>query len=905
VRVQYSEIILGFIDAKQPLKKNGNESMNNEHKKFNLINKTNFNNDFASNILLDTNFSSNVSLDLPTPFSEPPIKQIGCNNEHFKPDIKLKIVDDSLQSHGQPLDKSTKQSMESFFGFDFSKVRIHSDESSATLAKKVSANAFTIKNHIFFDSGRYNPSQYDGKKLVAHELTHVIQQERGRNSDPTPVPGSLLEHESESAESLVTAQKPIKVSGASAQALARQPVASKPAEIQKTYQYINPDGQTITLNEEQYNREVQRVKHNLEADLKTIEDHAKGGLQDQQSMLAEYQGGVESPYDIVKKPKALIGIFADIKAGVVPPNLNIWTWPKNYAKAGHEELKRGNIKQAAIYLRQADASLRDATSIWNQYRLATIGGAERVVSNLETVRDTSFAIAVASAVVIAAPVVAAGAAELGATGLTGTLLTEGTLAVGGGVMGAGLRAGSSAIGQKLVHGQVRGKELKKEAVEGFRKGTQAASLVRGPLAQPLAQFASAGVETAAKQKVDWTKVTVDALVDMLLNRYMPKFSNSLVDKIISQNPAAKKISREILREAAKTIIMHTGISTVKAAVDEFYQQGLKGKGISLERLSDEVLKRISDPSGLIYALVVSRAVGSAKGSYPGQAAAVPKPSVEEEAAAAAAPTIKEPAAAAAVPTIKEPAAAAAVPKPSVEEEPAAAAAPTIKEPAAAAAVPTIKEPAAAAAVPTIKEPAAAAAVPTIKEPAAAAAVPTIKEPAAAAVPKPSVEEEAAAAAVPKPSVEEAAAPKNAPLLPEKAPPKSQRPRHGELAAMFNRKEPLPRWAINIASNFRGEAAERLIRLKLHQSGANFLRLVRIRTSYGRRDVDYLIKMPDGSYLALEIKRGGSPYTARQQLLDKKLSTEGGRVISESAAIFGLPKGSKIGPFETFLIRLRE
>jgi hypothetical protein len=104
--------------------------------------------------------------------------------------------------------------------------------------------------------------------------------------------------------------------------------------------------------------------------------------------------------------------------------------------------------------------------------------------------------------------------------------------------------------------------------------------------------------------------------------------------------------------------------------------------------------------------------------------------------------------------------------------------------------------------------------------------------------------------------------------------------------------------------FRGEAAERLIRLKLNQFGANFLRRVRIITSIGEREVDYLIKMPDGSYFALEIKRGGSPYTREQRAKDAILSKEGGTIKTKNGA-FGIPKGSKISPFDTYLIHIRK
>jgi hypothetical protein len=85
-------------------------------------------------------------------------------------------IDDTLQQEGSPLDRSTKEFMESRFGFDFSKVKIHNDEKSAESAQRINALAYTLGEDIFFGPGQYTPHLREGKKLLAHELAHVIQQ---------------------------------------------------------------------------------------------------------------------------------------------------------------------------------------------------------------------------------------------------------------------------------------------------------------------------------------------------------------------------------------------------------------------------------------------------------------------------------------------------------------------------------------------------------------------------------------------------------------------------------------------------------------------------------------------------------------------------------------------------------
>jgi hypothetical protein len=88
------------------------------------------------------------------------------------------VVDEVLRSRGQPLDPETRAFMETRFGHDFSGVRVHSDETAARSANHISANAYTVGSHIVFGAGRFDPGSGTGRRLLAHELTHVIQQRR-------------------------------------------------------------------------------------------------------------------------------------------------------------------------------------------------------------------------------------------------------------------------------------------------------------------------------------------------------------------------------------------------------------------------------------------------------------------------------------------------------------------------------------------------------------------------------------------------------------------------------------------------------------------------------------------------------------------------------------------------------
>jgi peptidoglycan hydrolase-like protein with peptidoglycan-binding domain len=86
------------------------------------------------------------------------------------------IVHETLRSPGQPLDVATRAFMESRFGQDFSHVRVHTGAAAAASARAVGALAYTLGTDVVFNAGTYAPQTSEGRSLLAHELTHVVQQ---------------------------------------------------------------------------------------------------------------------------------------------------------------------------------------------------------------------------------------------------------------------------------------------------------------------------------------------------------------------------------------------------------------------------------------------------------------------------------------------------------------------------------------------------------------------------------------------------------------------------------------------------------------------------------------------------------------------------------------------------------
>ncbi|MBU6398883.1 MAG: DUF4157 domain-containing protein [Verrucomicrobia bacterium] len=98
---------------------------------------------------------------------------------HSTPGTAPPIVHEVLGTPGRPLDWNTRSFFESRLRHSFAQVRIHTDGHAAASARAVDALAYTVGNHVVFGTGRYDPSSAKGRKLLAHELAHAMQQSAG------------------------------------------------------------------------------------------------------------------------------------------------------------------------------------------------------------------------------------------------------------------------------------------------------------------------------------------------------------------------------------------------------------------------------------------------------------------------------------------------------------------------------------------------------------------------------------------------------------------------------------------------------------------------------------------------------------------------------------------------------
>lgn len=122
------------------------------------------------------------------------------------------IVQEALDSPGHPLDAETRAIMEPRFGHDFSRVKVHTDAKGAESARAVDALAYTVGRDVVFGAGRYAPGTQEGRRLLAHELAHMVQQEHAAD-DHAPLelgdPANAAEREAEGAAGAVLGNGPV------------------------------------------------------------------------------------------------------------------------------------------------------------------------------------------------------------------------------------------------------------------------------------------------------------------------------------------------------------------------------------------------------------------------------------------------------------------------------------------------------------------------------------------------------------------------------------------------------------------------------------------------------------------------------------------------------------------------
>jgi hypothetical protein len=140
------------------------------------------------------------------------------------------VLDVVGQGGGRPLDPEVRSDMESRLGHDFSDVRVHADGQAGESARSVGAHAYTVGNEVVFQPSTWAPDTVDGQRMLAHELTHVVQQRSGPVDGSPTTGGVSVSHPSDRfeqeaarvAEQVVAGPSPAASTSAGGQGVQRQ-----------------------------------------------------------------------------------------------------------------------------------------------------------------------------------------------------------------------------------------------------------------------------------------------------------------------------------------------------------------------------------------------------------------------------------------------------------------------------------------------------------------------------------------------------------------------------------------------------------------------------------------------------------------------------------------------------------
>ena len=403
------------------------------------------------------------------------------------------IVQDVLSSPGRALDTAARAFFEPRFGHDFGQVRIHSDAKAAESAQAVNAMAYTVGRDIVFDSGRYAPGLSEGRRLVAHELAHSVQQ--SHDASPGLTHGVSSPMLDAAPVGPITRRGPL--------AVARQPVDTEQApnspSQQRLFEAPDPESAVqVAIDTLASIRFVEADRYVLEAEGAQYEFNERQYQELKITTRASLRGAINS----LRTRSAHI---EHIYSGTLETNEDYWVLTKviEYAfgvdKPGEEltaEFERARLDMSEAEdalstntfstvlerLISTEAALIRAEQMVDAYRQELNSAAETISRGSVIVRNVSVGVLIGIGAVLATPVVAVGVsasvAGAGFTGVTATTLTAvgtGTIVTGGGALAGGyVEAGVNVAEQALEGEGFDTEEFAAKTGGGMRQGAVSA-----------------------------------------------------------------------------------------------------------------------------------------------------------------------------------------------------------------------------------------------------------------------------------------------------------------------------------------------------------------------------------------------------------------------------------------------
>ncbi|HWT02996.1 MAG TPA: DUF4157 domain-containing protein [Pyrinomonadaceae bacterium] len=258
-------------------------------------------------------------------------------------------VGEVLRSPGQPLDGETRGLMESRFGHDFGRVRVHADAQAAGSAREMRAAAYTVGEDVAFQAGRYRPDTAAGRGLLAHELTHVVQQEGARAELAQHSPGLTLGRPGDSSEREADRNaEALMTGGGPAPALKASRGAAVPA-LQRA------GDEEWNKNYGKHKSFLQKPFEEFKKGLGDIRATTAGGLSENKGRPFDAQKGAGTPAAPEITFEVLKEIYTGLKADVASDK-DKETKAKNYLENVNKAfkiMKIDTVEAQALYLAHA------------------------------------------------------------------------------------------------------------------------------------------------------------------------------------------------------------------------------------------------------------------------------------------------------------------------------------------------------------------------------------------------------------------------------------------------------------------------------------------------------------------------------------------------------------------------
>jgi hypothetical protein len=193
-------------------------------------------------------------------------------------------VHDVISGGGSPLDGGVRADMEARMGHDFSDVRVHTGDTADSSARSVSAHAYTVGSNIVFQRGAYDPGSSSGQTLLAHELTHVVQQRNGP-VDGRPAAGGISVSDPSDRFEVEAATNADKVMSQPAPAAPVQTAAAPGAGVQRHA----ADEAEVQAAHDSSLPSVQREGEEEEEEMQASHDSSLGPVQREEAEEEEMQ----------------------------------------------------------------------------------------------------------------------------------------------------------------------------------------------------------------------------------------------------------------------------------------------------------------------------------------------------------------------------------------------------------------------------------------------------------------------------------------------------------------------------------------------------------------------------------------------------------------------------------------